>query len=87
MSDSHADRYITKLLIGLGSLVTFVFVLYFSIVEGRAQQGDWYYWAIVAAFLLCGGVFFCVSAIAHKIKSDFSRRAKQREAQRERADR
>lgn len=79
MSDSHSEKYLVKLLVGFGSLITFVLVLFYAIFESGAQKGDWYFWAAVAAFLLCGGVYFCITAIVHKIKSDFSRRARERE--------
>ncbi|MEI2739740.1 MAG: hypothetical protein V9F01_13275 [Chitinophagaceae bacterium] len=79
---SHRDRYFTKLLIGFASLTACVLLVFYAIFEQAAKPGDWYFWAIVAAFLLCGGIYFCMSAFVHKIKSDFSRRQKQRDQQR-----
>jgi hypothetical protein len=79
MSESHSEKYLVKLLIGFGSIISSVFVTYYAIFESGAEKGDWYFWAIVAAFLLCGGIYFSLSAFVHKIKSDFNRRAKQRE--------
>lgn len=79
MSDSHSEKYLVKLLIGFGSVISSVFVTYYAIFENGAEKGNWYFWAIVAAFLLCGGMYFSLSAIVHKIKSDFNRRARQRE--------
>jgi hypothetical protein len=67
-------------LIGFASLIGSVLIMYYSIFEA-ATKGDWYFWAIVAAFLLCGGVYFSLSAFVHKIKSDFSKRQKSREQQ------
>jgi hypothetical protein len=86
MSDSHSEKYLVKLLIGFGSIISSVFVTYYAIFESGAEKGDWYFWAIVAAFLLCGGIYFSLSAFVHKIKSDFSRRAKQREQQKTKLD-
>ncbi len=81
MSDSsHKDNYFTKLLIGFASLIGCVLLIFLAVFE-TAKKGDWYFWAIVAAFLLCGGVYFCLSAFVHKIKSDFSKRQKQRDLQ------
>ncbi|MGB3006457.1 MAG: hypothetical protein WBC06_08120 [Chitinophagaceae bacterium] len=77
---SHQERYFTKLLIGFASLIGCVLIIFYSIFE-LPKDSDWYFWAIVAAFLLCSGIYFCLSAFVHKIKSDFSRRAKQRDAQ------
>ena len=81
MSSSHNERYYTKLLIGFTSVIGSVLVSFFAFFE-TAKEGDWYFWAIVAAFLLCGGIYFCGTAFIHKIKSDFSRRQQQREQQR-----
>lgn len=81
-SSSHKERYFTNLLIGFAALIGAVLISYYAVVEGAATKGDWYFWAIVTAFLLCSGVFFCLSAFVHKIKSDFNRRNQQRESQR-----
>ncbi|NOT50607.1 MAG: hypothetical protein HOP10_04960 [Chitinophagaceae bacterium] len=78
--NSHHERYFVKLLIGFGSLIGCMLIIFYAIFE-LPRDNDWYYWAIVAAFLLCSGIYFCLSAFVHKIKSDFSRRQKQREAQ------
>jgi len=86
MSDSHSEKYLIKLLIGFASIISAVLVIYYSIFESGAEKGDWYFWAIVAAFLLCGGIYFALSAFVHKVKSDFSRRAKQRESQKDKSN-
>jgi uncharacterized membrane protein len=86
-NSSHKERYITKLLIGFAALIGAVLIMYYAMVEGAATKGDWYFWAIVTAFLLCSGVFFCLAAFVHKIKSDINRRQQQRDNQRaKRAD-
>jgi len=77
---SHQERYFVKLLIGFSSILGSVLVIYYSIFELNKNK-DWYIWAIVAGFLLCSGMYFCLAAFVHKIKSDFSRRQKQRESQ------
>lgn len=79
-SASHHERYITKLLIGFASIIGSVLITFYCIFE-VSKDSDWYFWAIVAAFLLCGGIYFSTSAFVHKIKSDFSKRQKQRELQ------
>lgn len=80
-NSSHKERYFTKLLIGFAALIGCVLITYYAIIEGAAQKGEWYFWAIVTAFLLCSGIFFCLSAFVHKIKSDFNRRQQQRDMQ------
>jgi hypothetical protein len=80
MSHSHREKYFTKMIIGFASLISCVLVIFYAIFE-TSRKGDWYFWAIVAAFLLCGGVYFALAAFTHKIKSDFSKRQKAREEQ------
>jgi uncharacterized membrane protein len=80
MSDSHKESYVVKLLIGFSSIIGSILIIFYSIFE-LDKNTDWYFWAIVAAFLMCGGIYFSIQAFVHKIKSDFSRRQKQREAQ------
>jgi Microsomal signal peptidase 25 kDa subunit (SPC25) len=81
MSDSHSEKYFAKLLIGFGSIIASIGVIFFAVFESGAEKGDWYFWAIVAAFLLCSGIYFALTAFVHKVKSDFSKRSKQRENQ------
>ena len=81
MSDSsHQEKYFAKLLLGFGSIIGSVLVTFYSFFE-TSKDSDWYFWAIVAAFLLCSGIYFCLTAFVHKIKSDFSKRQKQRDQQ------
>ena len=80
MSDSHKESYFVKLLIGFSSIIGSVLIIFYCIFE-LSKDTDWYFWAIVAAFLMCGGIYFSLQAFVHKIKSDFSRRQKQRESQ------
>ena len=77
---SHHERYFLKLLIGFSSIIGSILIIFYSIFE-LPKDSDWYFWAIVAAFLMCGGLYFTLAAFVHKIKSDFSRRQKQRESQ------
>jgi hypothetical protein len=85
MSESHSEKYFGKLVIGFGAIVASIFIIFLAVFEA-GKQGDWYFWALFAAFLMCGGIYFTLQAMVHKVKSDFSRRAKQREAQRSRLD-
>lgn len=80
MSDSHKESYYVKLLIGFSSIIGSILVIFYANFE-LSKDSDWYFWALVAAFLMCGGVYFSLQAFVHKIKSDFSRRQKQREEQ------
>ena len=81
MSDSsHQEKYFAKLLLGFGSIIASVLVTFYSFFE-TSKESDWYFWAIVSAFLLCSGIYFCLTSFVHKIKSDFSKRQKQRDQQ------
>lgn len=80
MSDSHKESYFAKLLIGFSAIIGCTLIIFYAIFE-LDKDTDWYFWAIVAAFLLCGGIYFLMQAFVHKVKHDFSRRQKQREQQ------
>lgn len=77
-ANSHSEKYFIQVLIGFLSLIAFVFISFYAFLELKPTK-YWYFWAAAAAFLLVGGVYFCMSAFVHKVKSDFNRRAKQRE--------
>jgi uncharacterized membrane protein len=81
MSDSHSESYFAKLLIGFAAIIASVLLTYYAIFEELAKKGDWYFYAIVAAFLLCSGIYFALQAFVHKVKADFSKRSRQREMQ------
>lgn len=78
---SHRDQYFTNLLIGFAFLIGCMLVIYYSIFELK-RETDWYYIALLAAVLLCAGIYFTLSAFVHKVKADFSKRQKAKEMQR-----
>ena len=80
MRSSHKESYFVKLLIGFSSIIGSIIIIFYASFE-LSKDSDWYFWALVAAFLMCGGIYFCLHAFVHKIKSEFSRRQKQRERQ------
>ena len=77
---SHHERYFINLLLGFSSIIGSVLITFYTIFE-VSRERDWYFWAIVAAFLMCSGVYFSLYAFTHKIKSDFNRRQRQRDQQ------
>jgi len=80
MQSSHKESYFIKLLIGFSSIIGSIILIFYSIFELN-KDIDWYFWAIVAAFLMCGGIYFSLQAFVHKVKSELSQRQKQREQQ------
>ena len=80
MKSSHKESYFVKLLIGFSSIIGSIILIFYAIFE-LDKASDWYFWAIVAGFLMCGGIYFTLQAFVHKVKSEFSRRQKQRERQ------
>ena len=80
-NSSHHERYFAKLLLGFASIIGSVLITFYCIFEVNHENHDWYFWAMVAAFLMCSGVYFAINAFVHKIKSDFSKRQKQRDQQ------
>jgi uncharacterized membrane protein len=88
MSNSHQDKFITKLLIGITLIIVSVFVLFFTIYERSekaVKEEDWYWWAFAFAALQATGIILICSAYVHKTKSDFIRRQQQRDQDKSRS--
>jgi hypothetical protein len=79
-NNSHREKYFAKMLIAFASVIGSVLIIFYAIFELQKDH-DWYFWAIVAAFLMCSGIYFGLQAFVHKVKSDFSRRQKMRDQQ------
>ncbi len=80
MRSSHKESYFVKLLIGFSSIIASIVLIFYAIFELH-KDSDWYFWAIIAGFLMCGGIYYSLQAFVHKVKSEFSRRQKQKEQQ------
>ncbi len=80
MSNTHQEKYITKLLIGFSAVIAGIFSILYACFE-KSQVSDWYFWGIIASVLICTGLFFLLTAIVHKIKADLIKRQKVREQQ------
>lgn len=77
---SHRAKFLNHLWIGCVLIGAFTLLLFFTIFQVQ-KIGSWYLLAGISGLLLGGGIYFMASAIGHKIKSDFNRRARQREVQ------
>ena len=75
---SHRVKYINQLVLGFILITSFTLLTYFTIFLVQ-KIGTWYLLAGVSGLLLFGGVYFIASAMGHKLKSDFNRRARHRE--------
>lgn len=80
MSNTHQEKYITKLLFGFAFVTGGVLLTYFAAFE-RTRQDDWYFWGIVASVLFNVGLYFLLTAFVHKIKSDLIRKQRMKEQQ------
>jgi uncharacterized membrane protein HdeD (DUF308 family) len=80
MSNPHREKYISKLLIGIGLVTAGIFVILYASFE-KGQKTDWYFWGIIAAVAVNSGILLMGSAFVHKVKSDLIRRQKLREQQ------
>lgn len=76
MSSSHQDKFITKLLIGIGLITASIFVILYACFN-RTDNQDWYFWGIVASVGMTVGLLLMGSAFVHKVKADLIRRQKQ----------
>jgi uncharacterized membrane protein HdeD (DUF308 family) len=77
---SHADKFLTKLLLGFAAVIASIFVIIYACFE-RVKHDDWYGWGLVASALMCIGLYLLLSAFVHKIKADFLKRQKSKELQ------
>lgn len=80
MSNSHQERFLTKILIGIACIMGSVFTVFFVFFE-RPKSDDWYYWGLLSSALMAAGVIFCGSAFVHKMKSDLIRRQRSNKEQ------
>jgi hypothetical protein len=82
MSNTHREKYITKLLVGVGITSAGIFLIFYACFT-RTPKDDWYLWGLIAAIVVNTGLIVTGSAFVHKTKSDLMRRQKQREQQKE----
>ena len=47
----------------------------------RTALDDWYFWGIVASFIINLGIYLLMQAFVHKVKADLIRRQKLKEQQ------
>jgi uncharacterized membrane protein HdeD (DUF308 family) len=80
MSNTHEEKYITKLLVGFALITGGILLIFYTAFE-RSRKDDWYFWGIVASLLINAGLYFFGSAFVHKVKSDLIKRQKVKEQQ------
>ena len=80
MSNTHQDRYITKLLLGFTFITAGILLILYAAFERTREEG-WYFWGIVSSVLINAGLYFLMSAFVHKVKSDLIKRQKSRDQQ------
>jgi len=79
MPNSHKEKYISKLLLGIIFITLGILLIFFA--NFTRQQDDWYFWGIIAAVVIVVGILLLGSAFIHKIKADLIRRQKQKDQQ------
>ena len=67
MSNTHQEKFVTKLLVGFSFIIAGIFIILFAAFE-RTRHDDWYLWGIVASALICPGLFLLMNAFVHRIK-------------------
>jgi hypothetical protein len=80
MGKPHKQKYFTNLLLGFASVSAGIFLILYASFE-KSTVTDWYFWAVIAAAVICLGLFFLLTAIVHKIKADLIKRQKARDQQ------
>jgi cytochrome c biogenesis protein CcdA len=80
MTNKHRQKYILRLLVGLGLVSGGILVLiYTSFLDSKQRQQEWFIWAAAAILLINGGLVFLGSSVVHKVKSDLIRKQKQKD--------
>jgi hypothetical protein len=80
MTNRHRQKYILRLLVGLGLVSGGILVLiYTSFLDSKERQQEWFIWASAAILLINGGLLFLGSSVVHKVKSDLIRKQKQKD--------
>ena len=78
MTNRHRQKFILRLLVGLGLVSGGILVIiYTSFLKDKQQE--WYVWAGAAIVLFNGGLLFLGSAMIHKVKADLIRKQKQKD--------
>lgn len=80
MSNTHQEKFVTKLLVGFALVTCGIFVIMYAAFSKRPDD-EWYFWGILAAVAINTGLYLLLSAFVHKVKSDFIRRQKHKEQQ------
>ena len=80
MTNRHRQKFIIRLLVGLGLISGGILVILYISRLNEVQE-EWYIWAAVAIALINSGLFLLGSAFVHKVKSDLIRKQKQKDQQ------
>jgi hypothetical protein len=80
MTNRHRQKYIIRLLVGLGLFSGGILVILY-ITRLHDVQEEWYIWAAAAMSLINSGLFILGSAFVHKVKSDLIRKQKIKDQQ------
>jgi hypothetical protein len=80
MSNSHSEKFLSKLLIGFVFITAAILSILYASFEKSATD-DWYLWGIVASLAFNLGLYFLLEAFVHKVKSDLIKRQKHRDQQ------
>jgi hypothetical protein len=83
---SHEEKFLTKVLIGFGSIIGGVMVIFYATFERIKKEDDWYFWAILSATLISGGIYTMLSGFVNKVKADFGRKQRIHKQQRTEID-
>jgi uncharacterized membrane protein HdeD (DUF308 family) len=78
MSNSHQEKYISKLLFGFAFIIAGIMVILYAAFE-RTKNEDWYFWGIVVSVLIIIGLVFLLNAFVHKVKSDLIKKQRSKE--------
>ena len=81
MPTNHNGKYLSNLIITFASVTAGIFIILYAVFN-KNKEGEWYFWAILSAFLINVGLYSLLNAVVHKVKADFIRKQRSRDHKR-----
>ena len=81
MPTNHNGKYLSNLIVTFTTVTAGIFIILYAVFN-KAKEGEWYFWALLSAFLINVGLYSLLNAVVHKVKADFIRKQRSRDSSR-----
>ncbi len=78
MANNHHGKFLSNLIVTFCTVTAGIFVILYAVFT-KQKEGEWYFWAILSAFLINIGLYSLLNAVVHKVKADFIRKQRSRD--------